>query len=211
MSTRAPCASIRLDRTGLPSSEKAHAPASRMSSISASSSPSCPFGHATDRVDRARSHIPPPGLMMSSVTDRESLTGIGVGHARHAGEAHRPQRHAVPVATVSFHSCPGSRRWTCMSMKPGHTTMPVQVDALPTPAAIGADRQSAIFPSSISRSRTLRHVPEAGSTTRPFLSSSFFTSIGSPASRYSTAMRTATPLVTCSRMTERIRRRRRRR
>ena len=31
---------------------------------------------------------------------------------------------AVPVATVSLCSCPGSRRCTCMSISPGQTTSP---------------------------------------------------------------------------------------
>ena len=31
----------------------------------------------------------------------------------------------VPVATVSLYSKPGSRRCTWMSMKPGHTTLPL--------------------------------------------------------------------------------------
>ena len=33
---------------------------------------------------------------------------------------------AVPVAMVSSSSRPGSRRWTCMSIRPGETISPVQ-------------------------------------------------------------------------------------
>ena len=42
----------------------------------------------------------------------------------------KPPRTAAsaPVATVSFSSKPGSRRWQCRSMKPGETTRPFGVE-----------------------------------------------------------------------------------
>src|SRR6185369_13289857 len=68
---------------------------------------------------------------------------------------------------VSACSKPGSRRCTCMSMKPGATIMPVASKT----SALGVDRLGAtpaIRPSTISTSAT-RSVWVAGSITRPFL------------------------------------------
>ena len=52
------------------------------------------------------------------MTPALSLTGSVFG--MHATAVNPPATaDAVPVATVSLCSCPGSRRCTCMSMKPG--------------------------------------------------------------------------------------------
>ena len=58
------------------------------------------------------------------MTARLSLTGKVL--AMHATAVKPPAAAArVPLAMVSLYSKPGSRRCTCMSMKPGHTTLPV--------------------------------------------------------------------------------------
>ena len=44
---------------------------------------------------------------------------------------------AVPVAIVSSSSKPGSRRWTCMSIRPGATILPGGVDHLVLPVRRG--------------------------------------------------------------------------
>src|SRR5271169_6728082 len=80
---------------------------------------------------------------------------------------------AVPVATVSLCSCPGSRRWTCISISPGQITRPRDIST--TAASASATRlfpTRAIRPSSISTSN-MPSRPLAGSMTRPPLSSRF--------------------------------------
>src|SRR5215213_3177133 len=60
---------------------------------------------------------------MCSVIDRLSLTGTVL--AMQATAVKPPAEAAmVPERTVSLYSCPGSRRWTWMSMSPGVTTRP---------------------------------------------------------------------------------------
>ena len=57
------------------------------------------------------------------MTPALSFTGLVFG--MHATAVKPPATaEATPVATVSLCSCPGSRRCTCMSMKPGHTISP---------------------------------------------------------------------------------------
>src|ERR1043165_296989 len=100
---------------------------------------------------------------MSAVTVALSLTGEVFG--MHATAVNPPATAAaVPVATVSLCSCPGSRRWTCMSMNPGQTTKPSGISTMVAPSAgrLGPTRASPT-PS----------IPLAGSTTRPPLSSLF--------------------------------------
>src|SRR5579863_7634542 len=73
----------------------------------------------------------------------------------------------APVSMVSACSKPGSRRCTCMSMKPGATTIPVaSKTCAPWQERSGAT--PALRPSTISTSAT-RSVLVAGSITRPFL------------------------------------------
>src|SRR5260221_8534260 len=81
----------------------------------------------------------------------------------------------APVSMVSACSIPGSRRCTCMSMKPGATTRPdasnTSAPANSRPAPIPAMR-----PSSSARSATASN-PDAGSIMRPFLIRSLLTSL----------------------------------
>src|SRR5712672_246916 len=72
-----------------------------------------------------------------------------------------------PLSTVSACSKPGSRRCTCISMKPGATIIPVASNT----SAFGDERLGAtpaIRPSTISTSAT-RSVFDDGSITLPFL------------------------------------------
>src|SRR5580698_3598543 len=74
-----------------------------------------------------------------------------------------------PVSMVSACSKPGSRKCTCISMKPGVTMSPVASKI----SAAGAERFAPtprMRPSSIHTS-TMASWPEAGSMTRPFLMS----------------------------------------
>src|SRR5271165_1515331 len=153
---------------GLPSSETATMPASRMAPISAIASPllptlAAPMGHTrTWPWTLARS-------TMNLVMDALSFTGLVFG-MQHT--AVKPPRAAacVPVSMVSEFSCPGSRKWTCMSIKPGATIRPV---ASNTSAPFAWD----IFPvgaisamrSPSSRMSRGASVLDAGSSTRPFL------------------------------------------
>jgi hypothetical protein len=72
-----------------------------------------------------------------------------------------------PLSIVSACSNPGSRRCTCISMKPGATIIPVASNT----SALGEERfgaTPAIRPSTINTSAT-RSVFEDGSITLPFL------------------------------------------
>src|SRR5579864_6573834 len=153
---------------GFPSSETATIPASRIAAISEMSSPLLPMLAAPIGQTRtwpctlARS-------TMKRVIEALSLTGRVLGMQQ---TAVNPPRAAalVPVSMVSEFSWPGSRRWTCMSMKPGATTRPV---ASKTSAPLSRE----IFPGAaisemVSPSRRMSRtasVLDAGSRTRPFL------------------------------------------
>src|SRR5437867_2573386 len=67
----------------------------------------------------------------------------------------------VPVSMVSLSLRPGSRRWTCMSIRPGTTSFPVA--SITSPPA-----EATILPASMQTSR-ISSTPLAGSMTRPFL------------------------------------------
>src|SRR5438132_3926080 len=103
---------------------------------------------------------------MYAVTPALSLTGDVFG--MHATAVKPPATAAaVPVATVSLCSCPGSRSWTCMSISPGHTTRPLGTSTILAPSSAGRSRPTrAIRSPSISTSNTPSR-PFAGSTTRP--------------------------------------------
>ena len=76
-----------------------------------------------------------------------------------------------PLSMVSACSKPGSRRCTCMSMKPGATIMPRGVEHLGAPATtrFGADAgDAAVHDQHVGHARRVR---DAGSITRPFLMS----------------------------------------
>src|SRR5579884_1992185 len=81
-----------------------------------------------------------------------------------------------PVSMVSACSNPGSRRWTCMSMKPGATTSP-EASNSSAPVASMESPMAAMTPASMATSRTASS-PEAGSMTRPFLITSRAISVG---------------------------------
>ena len=72
---------------------------------------------------------------MKRVTALLSFTGRVLGMA---ATAVKPPAAAawVPVRMVSLYSSPGSRRWTCMSMRPGVTTRLLGVNH---PAPLGGD------------------------------------------------------------------------
>src|SRR5438093_5112250 len=103
---------------------------------------------------------------MYSVTPALSLTGSVFG--MQATAVNPPATAAaVPVATVSLCSWPGSRKWTCMSMNPGHTTKRSEISTTVVPASTGRSRPTFTIRSpSISTSKTpFRSF--SGSTTRP--------------------------------------------
>src|SRR6266481_6357518 len=153
---------------GFPSSETATMPASRMAAISAISSPllamlAAPMGQTrTWPWTLARS-------TMKRVIEALSLTGLVLGMQQ---TAVNPPRAAdlVPVSMVSEFSCPGSRRCTCMSIKPGVTTRPVaSKTSAPFAREIfpGAAISDMVSPSR--RTSRTASVLDVGSRTRPFL------------------------------------------
>src|SRR5262245_36928836 len=106
---------------------------------------------------------------MYSVTPALSLTGLVFG--MHATAVKPPATAAAtPVATVSLCSWPGSRRWTCMSINPGHTTHPDGISTTIAPSTGSPSPTLTIRSPSISRSNVPSR-PFAGSTTRPPLRS----------------------------------------
>ena len=67
---------------------------------------------------------PRSGARIQRVISAESLTGTVLGMVQ--TEVNPPAAAAaVPVAMVSLWACPGSRRCTCKSMKPGATMQPL--------------------------------------------------------------------------------------
>src|SRR5271165_733039 len=153
---------------GLPSSETATMPASRMAAMSAMFSPllpmlAAPMGQTwTWPWALARS-------TMKRVMEALSLTGLVLGMQQ---TTVKPPRAAarVPVSMVSEFSWPGSRRCTCISMKPGATTRPVaSKTSAPFAGEIfpGAAISEMVSPSS--RMSRTTSILDAGSRTRPFL------------------------------------------
>src|SRR5690606_17429990 len=73
---------------------------------------------------------------------------------------------AAPVSSVSFSGKPGSRKWTCTSIKPGVTTRPL---ASTTSAPAGAARPTptAAICSPTTNTSATASSPCDGSTTRP--------------------------------------------
>src|SRR5712691_261820 len=142
-------------------------PASFMAAISAMASPwlptlAAPIGHTrVDPTKRALSTI-------NRVIEALSWTGFVFGMQQ---TAVKPPRAAdfVPVSMVSEDSCPGSRKCTWRSMKPGATIIPV---ASKTSASCQAEN----FPgapisftnSPSSRTSIAASVFDAGSINRPF-------------------------------------------
>src|SRR4051794_18430549 len=109
---------------------------------------------------------------MYSVTPALSFTGDVFG--MHATAVNPPATAAaVPVATVSLCSCPGSRRWTCMSIKPGQRTSPsgILTTVVSESTVRSRPTRAPRAPSIITSNAPSR--PFTGSTTRPPLSSRF--------------------------------------
>src|SRR4051794_4987449 len=106
---------------------------------------------------------------MYSVTPALSLTGAVFG--MHATAVNPPATAAaLPVAIVSLCSWPGSRRCTCMSIRPGATITPGGSSTTVAPSAGRSRPTRATRSPSISTSKAPSR-PVAGSTTRPPLSS----------------------------------------
>src|SRR6185503_6925016 len=109
---------------------------------------------------------------MYSVTPALSITGLVFG--MHATAVKPPATAAaVPVATVSLCSWPGSRRWTCMSISPGHTMKPAGISTTAVPASTGRSRPTRAMRSPSISTSNVPSRPLAGSTSRPPLSSRF--------------------------------------
>ena len=94
------------------------------------------------------------------MTPALSFTGLVFG--MHATAVKPPATAAaVPVATVSLCSCPGSRRCTCMSISPGHDDEAARhVDD----ADAGVDGRSR--PTRAMRSPSIEHVEHAVAAVR---------------------------------------------
>ena len=131
-----------------------------------------------------------------------SFTGSVLGMAQ---TAVKPPAAAarVPVAIVSLSSRPGSRRWVWMSMKPGQTTRPFSSRTW-APRGWTRGPTSSMTPSEIidveRRVETLGGVDHPPALQQQPAHDE--ASALPPRSRYRTAIRTATPFVTWSRMTE---------
>ena len=92
---------------------------------------------------------------MYSVTPALSLTGLVFG--MHATAVKPPATAAaVPVATVSLVLLPGSRRCTCMSMRPGHTTKPLGTSTTSTSRSTGKIAPDARDRVAVDRARRTR-------------------------------------------------------
>ena len=104
---------------------------------------------------------------------------------------------AVPVAIVSLCVWPGSRRWTCMSMKPGRDDRVGRVDdARAGVVEVLADaRHEPVLDQHVAqRVDPLQRIDQPAAADQRFHAGT-----GAPlTSRSSTAMRTKTPLCTCA-------------
>ena len=151
-------------RIGLPSSVTATAPARCNALKSVSCWPALPIVAAATGntlITALRS-----GCCIQAVISGESFTGAVLGMA--PTEVNPPAAAAaVPLAMLSLCACPGSRRCTCRSMKPGATTNPRASkvsSALPRIFPRSAICDTLPSRSSKSRSASSRC---AGSITRP--------------------------------------------
>src|SRR6516164_2633510 len=153
---------------GLPSSETATIPASRIAPMSEIASPLLP----TLAAPMGQTRTWPKAFARSTmkrVIEALSLTGFVLGMQQ---TTVKPPCAAacVPVSMVSEFSWPGSRRCTCRSINPGATRKPLASN-------VSAPSTSAIFPvgaisamrSPSSRISRGASVWDAGSRTRPFL------------------------------------------
>ena len=111
----------RSSRIGLPSSLTATAPARFKAAKFVSFSPTLPTVAAA--IGNTFTSAPRSGDSIQRVISGESFTGTVLGMAQ--TEVNPPAAAAaVPVAIVSLCECPGSRRCTCRSIKPGATMQP---------------------------------------------------------------------------------------
>ncbi len=79
--------------------------------------------HGANRIDARKAGL--GGLAQDQLGDAGMIVDrIRVRHARDGREASGNGADAYPVATVSLCSCPGSRRCTWMSIRPGTTSQP---------------------------------------------------------------------------------------
>jgi hypothetical protein len=151
------------DSTGLPSSVNATAPPATSPPISANSFCCRPF------VTAPHGHTQQlPAFLACSLTNAAwawvSMAGSVFG--MHATDVTPPATAAaVPVAMVSSSSRPGSRRWTCMSISPGATIIPVQ-SRVRAGVSPGCGPRPATRPSCSHRSATVSRF-WAGQMTRP--------------------------------------------
>src|SRR5579872_1545601 len=156
--------------TGLPSSEKATAPARASASKSVSRSPRRPWVTAASWRTRTRA----PRRQASwtdSRTSTVSTTGSVLAMA-HTVVKPPAAAAAVPDSIVSFSGNPGVRRWVWMSTRPGVTTRPrASRTTAPAGAVSAPATRAAIRPSCTSRSPGDSKRSE-GSTIRPPLMSS---------------------------------------
>ena len=104
---------------------------------------------------------------MSATVPAVSMAGDVLG--MHTTEVKPPRAAAaVPLAMFSFAVCPGSRKCTCRSIKPGQTTRPLtSILSTPGGACFAASAPTAaILPSEI-RTSAFASRRLAGSMTRP--------------------------------------------
>ena len=123
--------------TQRPSSLNIRTPAAAISAMGDSRSPASPIvieptGN-TSAFPAAR-----PNAAMWAARATESVTGSVLAIAKTAVKPPRAAQ-AVPLATVSDASKPGSRRWVCMSTKPGSASSP-SASITSAPGAISATR-----------------------------------------------------------------------
>src|SRR5207247_2926803 len=144
------------------------APDRTMSPLSARSTPRPPW--LTQPIGKTcTTPLRRASATMYSVTDRPSFQGSVFG--MHATDVKPPTAAArVPLSIDSLCSCPGSRRCTCMSTRPGQTQCPVASRTRPSegapPRPFSGKRRSAMRPSTTRRSMR-SSVFVAGSITRP--------------------------------------------
>ncbi len=190
--------------TPSPSSVNITTPALTSSPISVSSAPRRPLVMAADGSTLTM----PSALALdltSSMMATLSMAGMVLGMA--TSVVTPPAAAArVPLAMVSLPSWPGSRKCTCKSTRPGMSQRPFASNIVAGPEPVegapvawsAAEPTAATLPSSI-RTEVTVSTPAAGSINRALMIRVFMASPPSfPASRYKTAMRTATPLATCS-------------
>ena len=203
---------LALARLALPLA-KAMAPASRSRPISLISSPSSPLVIAamgctlTSAVSRARRR-------MKSTSATSSITGSVLGMQTMVVTP--PAAAArLAVASVSRCSCPGSPVNTIMSMRPGASRWPPQSTISASPTSSAVDLRAEIDDQAVpdQQAAGLHRGREPGSSSRALTKASAGALLWRArlhrrhwfgrwrASACSTAMRTATPISTCSRIT----------